>query len=112
MGSSSSHSSGSYDYCSADNFSSKYNSGSAFGNKYGGQVGLASGLVAGAWVTRNPVTAMAIASFGQSVGNQFGNTIGGYTGYGVAAVQCGTQFFGQSIANSGGLYGVGILTGF
>lgn len=33
MGTSSSHSSGSYDYCSADNFSSKYNSGAALGSK-------------------------------------------------------------------------------
>ncbi|WP_375628286.1 hypothetical protein [Bartonella sp. TT67HLJMS] len=45
---------------------------------------------------------MAGASFGQVVGNEFGDTIGGYGGYGVAAVQCGTQLLGQSIANSGG----------
>lgn len=59
---------------------------------------------------RNPMIAMAAGSFAQAVGHQFGDTIGGYAGYGVAAAQCGTQFFGQSIANSGGWYGVGILT--
>ncbi len=53
---------------------------------------------------------MAAASLGLSVGDKFGGTIGGYVGYGVAAAQCGTQFLGQSISNSGGLYGVGILT--
>ncbi|WP_375683480.1 hypothetical protein [Bartonella sp. AP3QHHD] len=95
-------SSGSHDYCSADNFSSKYNSGTAFGSKYGGKVGLASGLFIGAAASRNPVTTMDSASFGQIVGDNFGDTIGGYAGYGVAAAQCGTQFLGQSIANSGG----------
>ncbi|WP_330168737.1 hypothetical protein [Bartonella grahamii] len=59
-------SSGSHDYCSADNFSSKYNSGTAFGSKYGGKVGLASGIVVGL-VTRNPMTGMAAASLGLKV---------------------------------------------
>ncbi len=95
-------SSGSHDYCSADNFSSKYNSGTAFGSKYGSKVGFLGGLFLGAVASRNPATTMASASFGQIVGNEFGDTIGGYGGYGVAAVQCGTQFLGQSIANSGG----------
>ncbi|WP_375638757.1 hypothetical protein [Bartonella sp. MF74HXZ] len=92
-------SSRSHDYCSADNFSSKYNSGTAFGSKYGGKVGLASGFVLGWAGGRNYKAGMAGASFGQVVGNEFGDTIGGY---GVAAVQCGTQLLGQSIANSGG----------
>ncbi|WP_375662407.1 hypothetical protein [Bartonella sp. OC16QHHD] len=92
-------SSGSHDYCSADDFSSKYNSGTAFGSKYGGKVGFASGLFIGAAASRNPVTTMASASFGQIVGDNFGDTIGGY---GVAAAQCGAQLLGQSIANSGG----------
>ncbi|WP_375661259.1 hypothetical protein [Bartonella sp. CR127HXZ] len=95
-------SSSSYDYCSADNFSSKYNSGSAFGSKHGGKVGLASGFFLGWAAGRNPMTGMAVASFGQAVGNEFGDTIGGYAGYGVAAAQCGTQLLGQSFANSGG----------
>ncbi|ACS50734.1 hypothetical protein Bgr_03980 [Bartonella grahamii as4aup] len=95
-------SSRSHDYCSADNFSSKYNSGSAFGSKYGGKVGFLGGLAAGGWVSRNPYAAMTSASFGQIVGNEFGGTIGGYLGYGAAAAQCGTQFLGQSISNSGG----------
>ncbi|WP_246668499.1 hypothetical protein [Bartonella refiksaydamii] len=60
--------------------------------------------------TLNFNTGMAAASLGLSVGDKFGGTIGGYVGYGVAAAQCGTQFLGQSISNSGGLYGVGILT--
>lgn len=93
-------SSSSYDYCSADNFSSKYNSGAAFGNQYGGHVGLLGGMAVGA-VMRNPMIAMAAGSFAQAVGNEFGDTIGGYAGYGMAAAQCGTQFLGQSIANSG-----------
>ncbi|SSZ40218.1 hypothetical protein [Bartonella grahamii] len=92
----------SYDYCSADNFSSKYNSGTAFGSKYGGKVGLASGSVIGWAAGRNPYAAMATGSFGQIVGNEFRDIIGGYAGYGVAAAQCGTQFLGQSISNSGG----------
>ncbi|WP_273724147.1 hypothetical protein [Bartonella sp. AU18XJBT] len=92
----------SYDYCSADNFNSKYNSGSAFGDKYGGKVGLAGGFFIGWAAGRNPMVGMAVGSFGQAVGNEFGDTIGGYLGYGVAAAQCGTQFLGQSIANSGG----------
>ncbi|WP_375667856.1 MULTISPECIES: hypothetical protein [unclassified Bartonella] len=45
---------------------------------------------------------MAVGSFGEAVGNQFGDIIGGYAGYGMAAAQCGTQFLGQSFANSGG----------
>ncbi|WP_375636629.1 MULTISPECIES: hypothetical protein [unclassified Bartonella] len=94
-------SSGSHDYCSADNFSSKYNSGSAFGDKYGGHVGIASGVVVGL-AARNPMVGMTVGSFAQGVGDKFGGIIGGYGGYGVAAVQCGTQFLGQSIANSGG----------
>ncbi|WP_375702319.1 hypothetical protein [Bartonella sp. AA89HNZF] len=103
-------SSRSHDYCSADNFNSKYNSGTAFGSKYGGKVGLAGGFFAGWAAGRDYKAGMAVGSFGEAVGNQFGDIIGGYAGYGVAAAQCGTQFFGQSIANSGGLYGVGILT--
>ncbi|WP_375646550.1 hypothetical protein [Bartonella sp. TT29SHDZB] len=95
-------SSSSYDYCSADNFSSKYNSGTAFGSKYGGKVGLAGGFVIGWAAGRNPMAGVGVASFGQAVGNEFGDTIGGYLGYGVAAAQCGTQFLGQSFANSGG----------
>ncbi|WP_273783497.1 hypothetical protein [Bartonella sp. AU15XJBT] len=94
-------SSSSYNYCSADNFSSKYNSGFAFGSKYGGKVGFAGGLFIGAAVGRNPYAAMTSASFGQIVGNEFGDTIGGYGGYGVAAFQCGAQVLGQSMANSG-----------
>lgn len=105
-------SSSSYDYCSADNFSNKYNSGAAFGSQHGGQVGFLGGLVAGGLITRNPGYAMEAASFGGGLGSYFGDTIGGYAGYGVAALQCGTQFFGQSISNSGGWYGAGILTGF
>ncbi|MCZ2158554.1 hypothetical protein NPX99_04580 [Bartonella sp. 220] len=96
-------SSRSHDYCSADNFSSKYNSGTAFGSKYGGKVGFLGGLAVGGLAARNPTTAMASAGFGQIVGTEFGDTIGGYAGYGVAAAQCGTQFLGQSIANSGGM---------
>lgn len=96
MGSSSS----SHDYCSADNFNSKYNSGFAFGNKHGGQVGLVGGFAVGMMVTRSPMGGMTVGSFAQGVGDKFGGTIGGYAGYGVAAVQCGTQFLGQSIANS------------
>lgn len=107
MGSSSSHSSGSHDYCSADNFSSKYNSGFAFGSKHGGQVGLASGAFVGV-IARNPTIGMTVGSFAQGVGNQFGDTIGGYVGYGVAGLQCGIQSFGQSFANSGR----GMLTHF
>ncbi|WP_375625616.1 hypothetical protein [Bartonella sp. PS17NMGDW] len=45
---------------------------------------------------------MTSAGFGQIVGNEFGDTIGGYAGYGMAAAQCGTQLLGQSFANSGG----------
>lgn len=102
MGNSSSHSSGSYDYCCADNFSSKYTSGSAFGSQYGGKVGFLGGIGVGGAATGNLGYAMAAGSFGQAVGNEFGDIIGGYAGYGVAAAQCGTQFLGQSIANSGG----------
>ncbi|WP_375648500.1 hypothetical protein [Bartonella sp. MU70NMGDW] len=51
---------------------------------------------------RNPMATMTSAGFGQIVGNEFGDTIGGYLGYGMAAAQCGTQFLGQSFANSGG----------
>lgn len=102
----------SYDYCSADNFSSKYNSGSAFGSQYGGKVGFLGGLAAGELITRNHLTAMNVAGFGGGLGSYFGDTIGGYAGYGVAAAQCGIQSFGQSIRNSGSWYGVGILTGF
>ncbi|CAK01024.1 hypothetical protein [Bartonella tribocorum] len=102
MGSSSSHSSGLYNYCSADNFSSKYNSGFAFGSKHGGQVGLVGGVVLGGAATGNFGYAMAAGSFGQAVGNEFGDIIGGYGGYGVAAFQCGAQVLGQSMANSGG----------
>ncbi|WP_254493960.1 hypothetical protein [Bartonella sp. B1099] len=53
---------------------------------------------------------MNAAGFGGGLGSYFGDTIGGYAGYGVGAAQCGTQFFGQSISNSGGWYGAGILT--
>ncbi|WP_039759673.1 hypothetical protein [Bartonella queenslandensis] len=95
-------SSGSRDYCSADNFSSKYDVGAAFGNKHSGQVGLVGGFFRGAEIGRNPASAMSAASFGQAVGNEYGETIGGYVGYGVAGVQCGAQRFGQSIAHSSG----------
>ncbi|WP_208440701.1 hypothetical protein [Bartonella raoultii] len=101
MGSSSSHSGGSYDYCSADNFSSKYNSGAAFGDKYGAGIGFVGGVGVGL-ITLNANTAMIAASLGLSVGDRFGGTIGGYAGYGVAAAQCGVQFWGQSIAHSSG----------
>lgn len=101
MGSSSSHSSSSHDYCSADNFNSKYNSGFAFGNKHGGQVGLVGGFAVGMMVTRSPIGGMTVGSFGQIVGHEFGDIIGGYGGYGVAAFQCGAQVLGQSMANSG-----------
>ncbi|WP_273719148.1 MULTISPECIES: hypothetical protein [Bartonella] len=94
-------SSSSYDYCSADNFSSKYNSGSAFGSKYGSKVGLGVGVGVGWLAERNPYAAMATGSFGQIVGHEFGDIIGGYGGYGVAAFQCGAQVLGQSMANSG-----------
>ncbi|PIT69485.1 hypothetical protein [Bartonella tribocorum] len=95
-------SSGSRDYCSADNFSSKYHSGFAFGSKYGAVIGLAGGVGLGL-AMRNPSLAMNAGSFGLGVGDKFGGTIGGYAGYGVAAAQCGTQFLGQSMANSGGM---------
>ncbi|WP_273721429.1 MULTISPECIES: hypothetical protein [unclassified Bartonella] len=45
---------------------------------------------------------MSAASFGGGLGSYFGDTIGGYAGYGVAAAQCGIQSLGQSIATSGG----------
>ncbi|WP_273756896.1 hypothetical protein [Bartonella sp. MM73XJBT] len=51
--------------------------------------------------TLNFNTGMAAASLGLSVGDKFGGTIGGYVGYGVAAVQCGIQSWGRSIAHSG-----------
>ncbi|WP_273789086.1 hypothetical protein [Bartonella sp. ML70XJBT] len=94
-------SSGSHDYCSADNFSNKYNSGSAFGSQYGGKVGFLGGFALGGWFTHNSGYAMSAASFGGGLGSYFGDTIGGYVGYGVAAAQCGIQSFGRSIAHSG-----------